>query len=292
MSDSSLARRQIQLEAIQQAISDGSLTAQQIHNILLEEISHELDKPFKEVDMEYVNACEELLTALNRGRAAAISSMYDSNLEVIRSKHKPHFSINLSPRTGLGRMALAVCLAAVMLCIGLFIPEGWIITRQTPDEGQYIMQGIETPTGFGSVADAGPALDRIGTYDTTSWQEVVHLMGGKPCVPQWMPLDWSILTYNVGLTSASSSLTIVYYNETVGKTQIFQSTTYFELSSLHRYVEQNDEGSVIELENGTKVYITDNIDNTSAAWNTSSTDYLLTGSIPVDDLIRIVESMD
>lgn len=290
MSDSSVAYSQIQLEAIRQAISDGRLTAQQIHSILLEEISKELNKPKEEVDTEYISACHELLGALNRSRAAAAISHYEANLQAIQNKMQPRFSF--SPCTGWRRLATAMCLALIFLCVGLFIPEGWIITRQTEDKGQYIMQGIETPAGFSSVADAGPALNRIGTYDTTSWQEVVHLMGGKPCVPQWMPSDWSILTYNVGLTSTSSTLTIIYINNNVGKTQIFQSTTYFELSSLHRYVEQNDEGYVTELENGTTVYITDNIDNISATWNTSSTDYLLTGSIPAHDLIRIVESMD
>lgn len=287
MSDSSMAYSQIQLEAIRQAISDGRLTAQQIHSILLEEITNELNKPKEEVDTEYISACQELLGSLNRSRTAAVVSHYEENLQAIRNKMHPRFSF--SPCTGWKRIATAMCLALVFLCVGLFIPEGWIITHQTEDKGQYIMQGIETPAGFGSVADAGPALNRIGTYDTTSWQEVVHLMGGKPCVPQWMPSDWSILTYNVGLTSTSSTLTIIYINNNVGKTQIFQSTTYFELSSLHRYVEQNDEGYVTELENGTTVYITDNI---SATWNTSSTDYLLTGSIPANDLIRIVESMD
>ncbi len=290
MSDSSMARSQIQLEAIRQAISEGRLTAQQIHNILLEEISKELCKPKEEVDTEYIGACQELLESLNRSRAAAVSSHYEKNLQAIQNKLQPRFSF--SPRTGWGRLATAMCMALVFLCVGLLIPEGWIITRQTEDKGQYIMQGIETPAGFGSVADAGPAFDRIGTYDTTSWQEVVRLMGGKPCVPQWMPSDWSILTYNVGLTSTTSTLTIIYLNDNVGKTQIFQSTTYFELSSLHRYIEQNDEGYETELENGTTVYITDNIDNISATWNTSSTDYLLTGSIPANDLIRIVESMD
>ncbi len=47
MSDSSAARSQIHLEAIRQEISEGRLTTQQIHNILLKEISNELNKPTK-----------------------------------------------------------------------------------------------------------------------------------------------------------------------------------------------------------------------------------------------------
>lgn len=290
MSDSSMACSQIQLEAIRQAISEGRLTAQQMHNILLEEISKELCKTQEEVDTEYVSACQELLESLNRSRAAAVSSHYEKNLQAIQNKLQPRFSF--SPRTGLGRLATAMCIALVFLCVGLFIPEGWIITHHTEDEGQYIMQGIETPAGFGSVADAGPALDHIGIYDTTSWQEVVYLMGGKPQVPHWLPSGWSILTYTVSLTDVSSGLTIIYLHDETGGSLSFQSTTFFDLSSLYNYVEQNSEGTVTELADGTKVYLTDNIDNATATWHSTHSTYLLSGSVTQDELVRIVDSME
>lgn len=290
MSDSSMAYSQIQLEAIRQAISDGRLTAQQIHSILLEEITNELNKPKEEVDTEYISACQELLGSLNRSRTAAVVSHYEENLQAIRNKMQPRFSF--SPCTGWKRIATAMCLALVFLCVGLFIPEGWIITHQTEDEGQYIMQGIETPAGFGSVADAGPALDHIGIYDTTSWQEVVHLMGGKPQVPHWLPSGWTILTYTVSLTDVSSGLTIIYLHDETGGSLLFQSTTFFDLSSLYSYIEQNSEGVVTELADGTKVYITDNIDNATATWHSTHSTYLLSGDVTKDKLVRIVDSME
>ena len=290
MSDSSVAYSQIQLEAIRQAISDGRLTAQQIHSILLEEITNELNKPKEEVDTEYISACQELLGSLNRSRTAAVVSHYEENLQAIRNKMQPRFSF--SPCTGWKRIATAMCLALVFLCVGLFIPEGWIITHQTEDEGQYIMQGIETPAGFGSVADAGPALDHIGIYDTTSWQEVVYLMGGKPQVPHWLPSGWSILTYTVSLTDVSSGLTIIYLHDETGGSLLFQSTTFFDLSSLYSYIEQNSEGVVTELADGTKVYITDNIDNATATWHSTHSTYLLSGDVTKDKLVRIVDSME
>lgn len=229
-------------------------------------------------------------TKKGESQAIVILSHCNSNLVAIQTRFQSLFSHG--PCTFLGRFAVVMCLICIMFCSILLLPQGWIITRQAEDEGQYIMQGIETPAGFGSVADAGPALDRIGTYNTSSWPEVVRLMGGKPHVPQWMPSDWTILTYNVGLTSTSSSLTIIYLNESTSRTLIYQTTTYFELSSLHRYVEQNDEGHNIELANGTQVYITDNIDNISAAWYAGSSDYVLSGSISENELIRVIESID
>lgn len=290
MCDSSVAYSQIQIEAIRQAISDGRLTAQQMHCILLEEISNELNKPKEEVDTEYISACQELLGSLNRSRTAAVVSHYEENLQAIQNKMQPRFSF--SPCTGWRRIATAMCLALFFLCVGLFIPEGWIITHQTEDEGQYIMQGIETPSGFGSVADAGPALDHIGIYDTTSWQEVVYLMGGKPQVPHWLPSGWSILTYTVSLTDVSSGLTIIYLHDETGGSLLFQSTTFFDLSSLYSYIEQNSEGVVTELADGTKVYITDNIDNATATWHSTHSTYLLSGDVTHDELVRIVDSME
>ena len=94
MSDSSMAYSQIQLEAIRQAISDGRLTAQQIHSILLEEITNELNKPKEEVDTEYISACQELLGSLNRSRTAAVVSHYEENLQAIRNKMQPRFSFS------------------------------------------------------------------------------------------------------------------------------------------------------------------------------------------------------
>lgn len=242
------------------------------------------------MDTDYISACQELLGSLNRSRTAVVVSHYEENFQAIQNKMQPRFSF--SPCTGWRRLATAMCLALVFLCVGLFIPEGWIITHQTEDEGQYIMQGIETPSGFGSVADAGPALDHIGIYDTTSWQEVVCLMGGKPQVPHWLPSGWTILTYTVSLTDVSSGLTIIYLHDETGGSLLFQSTTFFDLSSLYSYIEQNSEGVVTELADGTKVYITDNIDNATATWHSTHSTYLLSGDVTKDKLVRIVDSME
>lgn len=80
MIDSSLGQHQIQMAAIRQAISDGRLNAATLHQIMLDEISKELEKPLKEVDMDYVNTCDHLLELLNRDRNCMVDSFYDRNL--------------------------------------------------------------------------------------------------------------------------------------------------------------------------------------------------------------------
>lgn len=75
-----------QIKAIRQAVSEGRLNAEKIHQAMLDEISKELDKPLDGVDMDYVNACDKLLTELNSSRAAAVENHYASNLIAIRRK--------------------------------------------------------------------------------------------------------------------------------------------------------------------------------------------------------------
>lgn len=48
-------------------------------------------------------------------------------------------------------------------------------------------QGHSIQSNSNGLASAGPALDHLGSYDTTNWQEVVYLMGGIPQIPQWLP---------------------------------------------------------------------------------------------------------
>lgn len=289
MKDSSTAHRQIQIEAIHQAISSGDLTAQQIHDTLLAEITAELSKSQEEVDIDYVNACQEFLMELNRSRAAATPSHYEQNLAAVRRKLHSRFSFG--PRTFLGRFAVVMCLVVLITTAGLLVPEGWIITRQSEDEGQYIMQGVETPDGLRSVAEAGPALSNIGYHRTANWKEAVTILGGIPHVPTWMPSNWSVYEYGLELSNVLSSFTITYQNDTTGAGIVYETTVYFALDQMTEIVEQNEKGEYVTIANGTQIYVSRNFDYISATWNTNNTSYFLGGTITEEQLIRIIESI-
>ena len=64
MDATSMALCHTKVEEIRRRISEGELTAQQIHDILISEIENELNRPTKEVNMAYVKICEELLSSL------------------------------------------------------------------------------------------------------------------------------------------------------------------------------------------------------------------------------------
>ena len=54
MDATSMALCHTKVEEIRRRISEGELTAQQIHDILISEIENELSRPTKEVNMAYV----------------------------------------------------------------------------------------------------------------------------------------------------------------------------------------------------------------------------------------------
>lgn len=289
MNDSSTAHRQIQIEAIRQSISSGDLTAQQIHDTLLTEITAELSKSQEEVDIDYVNVCQEFLMELNRSRAAAVPSHYEQNLTAVRRRFHSRFSFG--PRTFLGRFAAIMCLVVLITTAGLLVPEGWIITLHSEDEGQYIMQGVKTPDGFVSVAEAGPSLRDVGLYSTSEWSEVVQLLGGIPPVPQWLPSGWYINQFTVGIMDKASSLTITYSNENKDSHLTYTYYIFFEYN-LYMAVEQDSAGFYERLNDGTTVYITTNMGNLCASWHTDHAEFMVTGTITSEELLQIVDAVE
>ena len=111
------------------------------------------------------------------------------------------------------KTAAVFCLAAAMLFAAVLIPSGRIEITPSADDEQSIVQGHSVQSGTNGVANAGAALDHLGSYNTTNWQEVIRLMGSEPQTPQWIPDGWSVKKYSVDLTDSFSSLSIDYTSE-------------------------------------------------------------------------------
>lgn len=185
------------IQAIRQAISEGRLDAEKVHQAMLNEISKELDKPFEEVDMDYVNACDKLLTELNRSRAAAAENHYASNLIAIRRKlllASKHRITAFSFRFGLG-----CCLVVILVFGGTSFSRKELEVAVSPNEEQLIIQGVDTNSHVESRADA---RHTAGIYDTADWNESLSLYGSVPMVPAWMPDGFAVQSYNVDIIEA------------------------------------------------------------------------------------------
>lgn len=288
MKGSSKERPPIQIDAIKQAIINGTLDAQAIHQTLLAEITLELDKPFEEVDMSYVNACEELLILLNHSRAAAVVSHYDSNLQAIRKRlhkwHVPH------PPFHALRLGMACGLIVLIIFGGVLLTQNDVTVTLSPDKEQLILQG-QAIDDDASHADANHITVATGSYDTDDWDEAVALYGSVPKVPSWLPDGWSVQMYSIRHLDAYSRFIIVYQHDLSDDVLIFTQREYYDAELFRTEMEQNENGRVLTLSNGKQVYIATNIGLPVAEWHDNNTQCILTGALDEDDLAKSMGSI-
>lgn len=292
MLDSSMARPQIQLEAIKEAISNGRLDAETIHQTMLAQIMNELEKPVEEVDMDFVNACEELLTALNRGRATSVESHYSRNLEVIRSKLRRRFALPVSVRPL--RLGIACCLVLLVIFGSLLLSQEKVHVSVSTDQEQLIIQGERASEGTVSHADGGnPGFQETqGTYDTENREKAVSLYGSIPRFPQWVPEGWEVFLYSVDILESSRSITVIYQRDKTNGSLVCSEKVYANIGAYRTEIEQNELGHTVVLGNKTTVYITNNYELTTARWQQGNTQYTIYGPIAEDDLLHCIESTE
>lgn len=289
MNDSSLERPQIQLEAIKEKIMSGTLDVNTIHQAMLTEITKELEKPLEEVDMDYVNACQALLTSLNSSRAAAIESHYDSNLEAIRRRLRRdrHCFVPVRPL----RLATAFCLSALLLLGGVLFFQNNVEISMTPNEEQLIVQGIDPSDDTVSHANEASSGSH-GLYTTENWDEAIALFESTPDAPTWLPSGWSVVDYRIALLDTYKRITITYQDETHNERLVFTEKVYIDIEAYRSEIEQNAYGYTTTLESGTTVYITKNFELTTTRWQRDKRQFTLYGSIDESDLLRCIESTE
>lgn len=283
--DSSIATVQSKLEAIKGHISDGSLNAQMLHNRLIHEIEHELSKPSKEVDMDYVEACEDLLDRLNGEKEDTVTSHYFHNLEAIRQTMMPKNKNRAFYRL---RPMVAVCTMLLVLFSGVFFQHTQVSMTQSPDGEQYIIQGAEvTPDLTASAA----GYREPGFWDTDDWNEAVKLYGDTPCVPTWLPTGWRVERYSIDISESFARFAVTYTNAAGDGHLIFDTVAYNDTADLRAELEQNEGGEYRNMGNGISAYVTKNVDNLSACWITGQTKFVLSGTITENDLCRCIQSI-
>ena len=289
MDATSMALCHTKVEEIRRRISEGELTAQQIHDILISEIENELSRPTKEVNMAYVKICEELLSSLSADDESLVDQYYIRNHRSIRKVlGKSHFSQRRLPKF---KLVTAFCLAAAMLFAVVLIPNGKIEITPSADDEQYIIQGHSIQS-TNSIANAGPSLDHLGSYDTTDWQEVVRLMGGTPQIPQWLPEGWSVTRYSIDLMDSFSALEIKYENNERSEEWLsYTLFVYFSIDDMYNAVEKDRNGTEILLNNGKKVYMFGNLGTQDIMWIEGQNEFNLSGNIENRYMLQMAESI-
>lgn len=276
-----------QIQAIRQAVSESTLDAETVHQVMLDEISKELDKPLKEVDMNYVNACDKLLAELNYSRAAVIESHYTSNLTAIHGKlygYREHRTTGWFLHLGITCGMIAILLFGEVL----FSVDRFDVLV-SPDDEQIIVQGME---GNGAVQSQADVLRYSGTYNTKDWKEAVEMYGSAPMTLKWVPEGFEILNYSIDIIEAYKSITIIYQKAGGDAHLVFTERTFYEMGMARREIEQNATGRTITLEDGTPVYITSNYELLAASWIKGNVQCTLYGSIDESDFEKCLDSIE
>lgn len=288
MSDSFSERPPKNIEAIRQAITDGTLDAETMHRTLLTEMNHELRN--EEVDTEYVNACEELLDLLNRDRASAVASHYNSNLEAIHQKIEKEKKPSASFSSHTFRFAVACSIAIGLVFGGILFSQNTIDVAQSPDGEQLLLQGKSSDDVL-SNADADRTAPATDAIDTDRLDEAVAAYGSIPKTPLWIPDGWKVQQYSVRRLDGYSRFAIVYENEKSGDVFTFSEKTYSDMELLRAKVEQNHRGVTTTLKNGVTVYITTNTDLPVIEYHIGNSLYVVSGRLNKDELERCIGSI-
>ena len=173
----------------------------------------------------------------------------------------------------------------------VLIPNGKIDITPSADDEQYIIQGHSIQS-TNSIANAGPSLDHLGSYDTTDWQEVVRLMGGTPQIPQWLPEGWSVTRYSIDLMDSFSALEIKYENNERSEEWLsYTLFVYFSIDDMYNAVEKDRNGTEILLNNGKKVYMFGNLGTQDIMWIEGQNEFNLSGNIENRYMLQMAESI-
>lgn len=275
-----------QIQAIRQAISEGRLDAEKVHQAMLDEISKELDKSLGEVNMDYVNACDKLLTELNHSRAAAAESHYASNLTAIRRRLR--FASRRRITAYSFRFGIACCLVVILVFGGTLFSRKNFEVVVSPNEEQLIIQGVDTNSPIESRADA---MRAAGIYDPDDWSEALFLYGSVPMAPAWLPDGFAAHSYNVDIIEAYKTITIIYQNE-ARDSLVFLEKTYRQMEAARREIEQYGYGNTNLLQNGMTIYIASNYELRTANWSKDNVNCTFYGGISESDLLKCLESIE
>lgn len=276
------------LKVYQEKYIEGEINGDDLSDWLDLEISAELAKGDNEVDSEWLIACCELLSYVNREKDSAFPDRASQNLKVIRCQLSEEPMVN---QHGIG-YKLALSLAAVfviIVCLSIYA-KPYMIETQSPDAQQYLVYGatsINNPI-IEAQAIEGSELNVLNSRDIN---EVYGFLSNKPLLPKWLPEGWELVNYYASTSSTGETFTAIYsqsqndYLLTYNVMWVLNAE-YFEIS-----YEQDGEGKNIKLATGQSVYLTHNMERPSLVWEEHDSVSNVSGPISDEEALHIVQSI-
>lgn len=287
--DSSNGTASYKLQAIKNAIENGTLTKEEINKRLTYAISEEYQKNPADRDARFILACETILYEMHTGKPYVSRKEVYQQALLKEKKKEAAEKTKCTPRAA-WRIAIACCaLLVLIIAADVLLHREWLEGSSTENEQQYIVSGEETDLDAISsgVADVIPTTQSL---QTTDFEEAKELLGFEPEMISIPLPNWSLEYYSVVLTSSNKNFSVAYKNSTYENILLFSIKYYTDIESAQNWIEQNKQGEIILID-GKSVYCADNIDNKICSWSNGSTCYSLFGPVSDEQLISIIASV-
>jgi len=276
------------LNAIKQEIDSGNLTQDEICRRLSMAINIELSKPFAEINQEYVTSCQNLLNSLlNIESYESKKAQYEKKfLKQLRKAPAPTFK---------KRMLSAVAIAAALMVFAIlgegFLNREWLEGRPSQDLQQYEVTGHEIDLGLIDEGNASSEETEAKEITTSNFDEAVSVLGFTPLMPAKYPDGWTHYTFYAAQSDHFQWFYEAFASDSEEYMMTYQVRRFPNASSAEEYLEQSGLGTLMVC-NGWDVYFADNIDNRIAIWIDGLTCYSLSGPIPTEELMAIIDSIN
>ena len=273
------------LQAIKEALKNGSITKEQFFTRLSNAVEQEYQKPVSEQDVAFLSACQDILDEMRTGK------VYVSRKEECKKALKQCLSQEVRHRSKkqnvLWRGTLAA-VALIVLAVGveMLLHREWFEGTSTDDGQQYVVQGQEINPGIISegVADYEP---RTGELATANLDEAIKFLGFEPDLPTWIPDGWMLTSYEVGVITDETIIKATYAK--ADDMIVYIQKRYADLDNAYASFEQNAEGHVTIIGN-TEVYCSENINRARYNWKKDNDVFSLAGKLSNEDANQMILS--
>ena len=275
------------LQAIKEALKNGSITKEQLFTRLSNAVEQEYQKPVSEQDVAFLSACQDILDEMRTGK------VYVSRKEECKKALKQCLSQEVRHRSKkqnvLWRGALAA-FALIVLAVGveMLLHREWLEGASTDDGQQYVVQGQEMDPGIISdgIADNEP---RTGELTTTNLDEAIKFLGFEPDLPTWMPEGWNVENYYVAAVSDSLKIITNYVTPDV-QIVAFSQTRFLSIEDAFLSFEQNQEGTLFQIDK-IEVYSAQNLERNRYTWKMNEDIFSLSGVINDLEATQMITSI-
>lgn len=279
------------LESLKRGLQNGSLSCDEVCEEMIREVDRELSKSDDEVDIDWLEACGELLVYADQLEAIdavdpsvttwqAIQSQIHEYEEDRHRRYASHF------------IRIAACFIFVISTCAITIHFKWIAPSNSYDGQEFILTGNEIEFDLTSMADAFEDSGTTREITTTDFSRLCDFLGFVPAHPTWLPDEWA-LENCYSYVDANTELVDLTYQHIGHEDSIILSNTYLrDPSSLSASIYQDDVGELLQLDDGRSVYLTRNNGEFIVAWYGNNSYSYLISSASYEDLLKIVMSIE